>query len=94
MRIESTGTEALSVAGAASAATDAAAHAQRKAQPTSQDTASFSSSSLAVPSLTAQALSTAEARASKIEALRQAISSASYTVDPALIADAMLSEGF
>ncbi len=96
MRIENIGTEALSAAGiTAGTATGAAAHAQGSAgQNTPQDTASLSSNGLAVPSLTAQALSTAEARASKVEALRQAIASSSYTIDPALIADAMISEGF
>ncbi len=96
MRVESTGTEALSVAGiTAGAAPGAVAQSQGKTeQPTPQDTAALSSSSLAVPSLTAQALSTAEARAAKVEALRQAIVSASYIIDPALVADAMISQGF
>ena len=96
MRVESTGTEALSVAGiTAGAATGPIAQSQGNTEhSTPQDTAALSSSSLAVPSLTAQALSTAEARAAKVEALRQAIVSASYTIDPALVADAMINEGF
>ncbi len=84
----------------AAEATGVAAGEQRSATTTAsapvaepQDTASLSANSLAVPSLTAQALSTSEARAAKIEALRQAVTSAAYVVDPGLIADAMISAG-
>ncbi len=58
-----------------------------------QDTTSLSGNSLAVPSLTAQALATADARAAKVEALRQAVANAAYVVDPALVADAIISAG-
>ena len=96
MRIENTGTEALSVAGIVkNAATGVVASSQREAtQFAPQDTAALSSNGLAVPSLTSQALSAAEDRAAKVEALRQAIASSSYTIDPALVAEAMISEGF
>ena len=96
MRIESTGIEALSAAAiSANAATGVVVPSQREAaQFAPQDTAALSSNGLAVPSLTSQALSTAEDRAAKVEALRQAIASSSYTIDPALVADAMISEGF
>lgn len=96
MRIENTGTEALPVTGSTTGAAIGIATPGREEtqQSASQDTASLSSSSLVVPSLAEQALSTAEARASKVEALRQAIASASYAINPDLIADAMLNEGF
>ena len=67
---------------------------QGLAQPSEpQDTTSLSQNSLEAPSLTAQALATSEARAAKVEALRQAVVSATYVVDPALIADAIISAG-
>ena len=58
-----------------------------------EDKASISAQTLSVPSLASQALATAEARVAKVEALRQAVSSAAYNVDPALIAAAIISEG-
>lgn len=78
------------VAAAAKPAADT--QSQRKSA-LPEDTASLSSQSSPVPSLTSQALASAEARAAKVEALRLAVASAQYTIDPALIADAMISVG-
>lgn len=58
-----------------------------------QDTASLSSGTQSVPSLAAQALSSADARLARVAALRQAVANVEYTLDPALIADAMISQG-
>ena len=58
-----------------------------------EDTANFSGSD-PVSSLSAQALQTAEARASKVQSLRAAVLGASYPVDPALLADAMINHSF
>ena len=58
-----------------------------------EDTATLSSDNFSVASLASQVLASAAARGAKVEALRHAVASAEYTVDPALIADAMVSEG-
>ncbi len=57
-----------------------------------EDTASLSSSLPSVPSLASQVLASAQSRQAKVEALRQAVANAEYSLDPALIADAMISE--
>lgn len=58
-----------------------------------QDTASLSSNSVSVDSLTRQALASTEARAAKVETLRQVVANAEYALDPSLIADAIISNG-
>ncbi len=58
-----------------------------------EDRASLSPQSLQAPSLASQALASAEARVAKVQALRQAVTSAAYNVDPGLIADAIIGEG-
>ena len=61
------------------------------AQAVPQDTTSFSAGAADPSSLTTQALASADSRAVKVEALRQAVVNAEFTLDPALIADAMIS---
>jgi negative regulator of flagellin synthesis FlgM len=55
-----------------------------------EDTATLSVDSAAVNSLVAKALDAPDIRKDKVEALRQAVQSGEYKVDPALIADAMI----
>jgi|SRR5450631_3242304 len=54
--------------------------------------ATFSAGKVGVNTLEAQVLATPEIRQDRVEALRQAISSGNYQLDPAKMADAMLSE--
>lgn len=56
------------------------------------DTASLSSGAPSVSSLAKQALTTADARAGKVEALRYAVANAGYSVDAGLIADAIIGQ--
>lgn len=70
-----------------------AQQAQHRALTIPVDTASLSSEAPAVSSLAKQALTAAEARAGKVEALRRAVASAEYSVDAGLIADAIISQG-
>ena len=55
-----------------------------------QDAATLSVDGARVESLVAKALSTSEIRSDRIEALRQAVQSGQYAVDPAQIAEAMI----
>jgi|HubBroStandDraft_6_1064221.scaffolds.fasta_scaffold2179460_1 negative regulator of flagellin synthesis FlgM len=55
-----------------------------------EDTATLSVDSSAVNSLVAKALDAPDIRQDKVEALRQAVQSGEYKVDPAQIADAMI----
>ncbi len=87
----------------AAALTEARTEASISAKPTQQvqlrasviplDTATLSSGSPSVSSLAQQALTTAEARAGKVEALRYVVANAGYSVDAGLIADAIISHG-
>ena len=58
----------------------------------SSEGATFSAGKVGVNTLEAQVLATPEIRQDRVEALRQAISSGNYQLDPAKMADAMLSE--
>ena len=94
MRIEALAATAVTPVGAdtgMAAKSAAAGNSSNQSTGFPEDTASLGTSP--VPSLTSQALASAEARAAKVEALRIAVASAEYTVDPALIADAMISVG-
>jgi flagellar biosynthesis anti-sigma factor FlgM len=57
-----------------------------------EDTASLSFDRASVGSLVSQALASPEVRQDKVDALRQAISSGEYKVEPDKIADAMLQQ--
>ena len=57
-----------------------------------EDTATLSSDSVSISSLTTQAMQTPEIRQDKVDALRQAISSGNYKLDPEQIAGSILSE--
>ncbi len=93
MRIETLAAQAITSVGteAGMAAKPAAGNSSNQSAGIPQDTTSLGISP--VPSLTSQALASAEARAAKVEALRLAVASAQYTVDPALIADALIGVG-
>ena len=95
MRIDLTGAADAAGLGAnlGAAARPAASAEGQSAAAAPEDKASISAKTLSIPSLTAQALASAEARAAKVEALRQAVAGATYNVDPALIADAMIGTG-
>ena len=67
--------------------------ARRSAASTTEDKATLSPSSVAVPSLAIQALESAEARFAKVDALQRAVSSGAYTLDPSLIAEALIGAG-
>jgi len=71
---------------------DKARKASGKGQgaPAVEDKASFSSDSLNLSSLEAQALASPEVREGKVEALRQAIQNGDYKVEPDKIAQAIL----
>jgi negative regulator of flagellin synthesis FlgM len=58
----------------------------------SNDKASFSVDASSISSLEAQALAAPEVRQDRVNALREAIRSGSYDVDPGQIAGAMLRE--
>jgi flagellar biosynthesis anti-sigma factor FlgM len=66
---------------------------QAAAPSTPQDLATLSSSSTSISSLTQQALEVASTMEGRVLALREAVSSGQYSVEPNQIADAMLSEG-
>ncbi len=70
-----------------------ASGAQKSSSAVPVDTATLSAGSLSVPSLATQALQAAEARLAKVGALNRAVSSGAYTLDPALIAQAIASSG-
>jgi negative regulator of flagellin synthesis FlgM len=55
-----------------------------------EDKATFSSDSLDLPTLEAQALALPEVRQDKVDALRQAIQNGDYKVDPEKIAQAII----
>ena len=57
-----------------------------------EDTASLLSGSSSVDALVQQALAPSEVRQAHVEALRSAVSGSTYTVDPAMIAAAVVSE--
>jgi len=59
---------------------------------TAEDTASLSFDRASVGSLVNQAMGSSEVRQDKVDALRAAISSGEYKIEPGKIADAMLSE--
>ncbi len=67
--------------------------ASRPVSPSAEDKATLSSGSLSIPSLATQALEAAEARYAKVDALHRAVSSGAYTLDPSLIAEALVSAG-
>ena len=91
MRIDLLAAAGIGVEDAAAARS--AAGARSSAAPLPEDTTTLSSAKFSVPSLASQALASAEARGAKVEALRHAVASAQYTLDPAAIADAIESEG-
>jgi negative regulator of flagellin synthesis FlgM len=55
-----------------------------------EDTANLCSGSANIDALTAKALETSEVRQDKIEALRQAVQSGQYKIEPDKIAQAMI----
>jgi len=57
-----------------------------------ESTATLSTDSVSISSLTAQAMQTPEVRQDKVDALRQAISTGNYKLDPLQIAGSILSE--
>jgi negative regulator of flagellin synthesis FlgM len=57
-----------------------------------EDTASLSFDRASVSSLVSQAMAAPEVRQDKVDALRQAISTGQFKVEPARIAEAMLPE--
>jgi len=62
----------------------------KEVQRPEEDKATLSTSQASIASLTAQALNMPEIRTDKVEALRQAISSGEYKVDPNQVADAII----
>jgi len=57
-----------------------------------EDTATLSSDSTRIKSLTAKALETIEVRQDKVEALRQAVQNGEYKIEPSKIAEAMIQQ--
>lgn len=84
-------TDSLQQVDKESAATSAAAKGQQTArhQISSEDTTSFTSSQQTVQSLSQTALQTFPTRQVKVEALKQAVSSAQYQLDSAKIAQSL-----
>ena len=62
-------------------------------QAAAQDWTSFHSDSTSVQSLTTQALNSPEVRQGTVDALRQAVNSGQYEIDPNRIATAMSNSG-
>ncbi len=91
MRIDLYGSAATDSAvggtGAANAAT------AQSSSVVAEDRATLSEGSAVVPTLAQQALQTAETRLAKVDALQRAVSSGAYTLDPSLIAEALVKEG-
>lgn len=67
-----------------------AANGRPSAHHATEDQATFSTDSIAISDLAAQAMQTPEIRQSKVDSLRDAIHNGTYKVDPAAVADAML----
>ena len=95
MQVDSLGTTARAVneTNDGAVAKSALGQGNIKSSSIPQDTASLSSSNTSVDSLTRQALASTEARAAKVETLRQVVANAEYALDPSLIADAVISNG-
>jgi len=94
MRIDLYGAATVPTEGTGAAATSSShSTGQNTAEAEPVDTATLSSGSLAVPSLAEQALKTAEERYAKVDALNRAVSSGAYTLDPAIIAHAITTQG-
>ncbi len=75
----------------ADTAATSAAHVESD-QHLAEDTTRLSTDSAAVKSLTAKALTAPDVRQDKVEALRQAIQNGDYTIDPAMVAQALIRE--
>ena len=93
MRIDLFGPAAAAGSTGLEATESNAASTARPASANAEDKATLSSGSLSVPSLATQALEAAEARYAKVDALHRAVSSGAYTLDPSLIAEALVSAG-
>ncbi len=90
MRIDLLGATAVA-ADRTGTAVSSSAQATGKQVPV--DTATLSEGSLSVPSLSAQALQQAESRLEKVSALNRAVNSGAYTLDPGVIAQAIVTSG-
>jgi len=69
-----------------------AAHSDRLSHAPAEDKTTLSLDHDGIAALTSQAMATAETRQAKIEALRQAISSGQYKVEPDKVAESILAE--
>lgn len=68
--------------------------AQRSQEPERQDTAELSSADSGVSRLRERAMSTPETRSARVESLRAAVASGTYSLNSQAIADAMFNELF
>ncbi len=92
--IDLLGTTALTVARIeANAPVKPTQQVQHRTPAIPEDTASLSSGAPSISSWAKQALTATDVRAGKVEALRHAVASAGYSVDAALIADAIIGHG-
>ena len=91
MRIDLFNSTASQISGEQSAQQVKAQNAAKSGQPAGEDRATLSSDSTSVGSLVTMALNT-PSRQDKVDALRQAVSSGQYQIDPDKIASAMIDE--
>ena len=93
MRIELNNTAANQIANESTPKqVSGAKHGHDAGQVQVEDTATLSTDSVSIRSLTTQAMQTPEIRPDKVDALQQAISSGNYKLDPMQIAGSILSE--
>jgi flagellar biosynthesis anti-sigma factor FlgM len=95
MQIQLFGATSSEIGGSPDTTKDAApgGAVQSTAVSTPQDTATLSSASASVSSLSQRAMQLASSMESRVLALREAVNSGTYGLEPNEIADAMLSDG-
>jgi len=95
MKVDLNGPQGADFSEVTSAQNNQAGQARPAATPESslgEDTTSLSADHATLGHLTGQVLQSSEIRQDKVGALRQAIESGEYKIDPSKIADAMLRE--
>ena len=95
MQIQLFGATSSEIGGSPDTTTDATLNSAANPVEVSapQDTATISSASASISSLTQQAMQLASTMESRVLALREAVSGGTYGLEPGEIADAMLSDG-
>ena len=92
MRIDLFNSTASQISSEQTAQQAKAQNAGKSGQPAGEDRATLSSDSTSVGSLVTTALNSPSVRQDKVDALRQAVNSGQYQIDPDKIAAAMIDE--